>query len=126
MNYLLFKQMIVDVFIFANGMVATTDLKGEQMPYFQGKRNEAMPKIKSRIERQMPCTIHWHIQKGATFEGKTFEETEDRTLDYRKSFKRKKKCWWFQHTQCQHVDPKFCDKKDAKGNPVKCPKEVSR
>lgn len=48
-----YKQMITDVFIFPNDMVAVTDQNGKQMPKFQGKRTfKLMKKIKDRISRQ--------------------------------------------------------------------------
>jgi hypothetical protein len=67
MNY---KRRIAAVYVFKNGMVAVFDQWGIQLPFFQGKRSEAMPKIKSRLDRQKG-SVYWKIQEGANFAGET-------------------------------------------------------
>jgi len=47
-----YKHKITTIFVFLNDMVAVCDQKGEQMPFFQGKREEALPRIKRRLTRQ--------------------------------------------------------------------------
>jgi hypothetical protein len=64
---MMFKQNITAVYVFKNGMIAVFDQFGTQIPFFQGRQSEAMPKIKRRIARQMPCNVRWEIQEGAKF-----------------------------------------------------------
>ena len=41
-------------------MVAVFDQNDDQMPFFQGKREEAMPKIKRRLNRQKGL-VHYKV-----------------------------------------------------------------
>jgi len=66
-----FKQTITAVYIFKNGIVAVFDENDKQMPKFQGKQSEVMPKIKRRISRQVPCKVEWKVQEGADFKGES-------------------------------------------------------
>ena len=43
-----------------------------------------MPKIKSRIERQKPCSVVWQIQEGANWEGKIQEHNKMELVKYEK------------------------------------------
>lgn len=47
-----YKHHISEIFVFHNGMVAVFDQNEQQMPFFQGHKDEAMPKIKRRLSRQ--------------------------------------------------------------------------
>ena len=47
-------------------MVVVFNQYGQQMPYFQGRKNEAMPKIKARLSRQKGM-VEWRVQEGANF-----------------------------------------------------------
>jgi len=47
-------------------MVMVFDQYGQQMPSFQGRKNEAMPKIKARLSRQKG-KVEWKVQEGADF-----------------------------------------------------------
>jgi len=47
-----YKHRITTIFIFTNGMVAVFDQNDQQMPFFQGKKEDVMPKIKRRCARQ--------------------------------------------------------------------------
>jgi hypothetical protein len=77
-----FKQTLVEVFIFKNGMVAVFDERLQQMPFFQGRQDIAMPKIKSRIKRQKPCSVIWQIAQGVTWEGKMQEHSKTEVVKY--------------------------------------------
>lgn len=54
-----YKHKITTVYVFENGMVAVFDQNDEQMPFFQGRKEEAIPKIKRRLERQKGI-VEWH------------------------------------------------------------------
>lgn len=41
------ERQITNVYLFQNGMVMTFDQFGEQMPDYQGRAEEVMPKIKA-------------------------------------------------------------------------------
>lgn len=77
-----FKHILAEVYIFANGMVGVLDSYGQQMSFFQGRRDVAMPKIKSRIDRQTPCSVIWLIQQGADWEGKIQEQVKTEVTKY--------------------------------------------
>ena len=64
-----YKHLIRDVFVFPNGMIAVCDQNGEQMPFFQGRKEEAMPKIKRRLDRQRG-KVWWHGPKNLKEEGR--------------------------------------------------------
>lgn len=67
-----YKQRISAVYVFKNGMVAVFDQRGQQMSFFQGRRDfKRMKQIKDRIDRQKPCGVEWLIQDGANFAGKS-------------------------------------------------------
>jgi hypothetical protein len=48
----MYKHIIKTVFLFQNGLVAVTDQNGEQIAFFQGRKDEVMLKIKRRLENQ--------------------------------------------------------------------------
>jgi len=54
-----YKHRIKSVFVFQNGMVAVCDQNGEQMPYFQGEKAKAIPRIKRRLDKQKGV-VEWH------------------------------------------------------------------
>lgn len=57
---MIYKQMIMHVYIFKNGMVAVFDQNDKQMPKFQGRRSfKLMNKIKNRIVRQK-TKVFWY------------------------------------------------------------------
>jgi len=59
-----YKHTIAYVFVFRNGMVAVLDQNNEQMPAFQGRKDEVMPKIKRRLGRQKGA-VEWFWHPGA-------------------------------------------------------------
>lgn len=54
-----YRHKIKTIFIFTNGMVAVFDQNGQQMPFFQGRKEEVMPKIKRRLNRQKG-SVEWY------------------------------------------------------------------
>jgi hypothetical protein len=66
-----YKHMIKEVFVVPFRVDKVLDQSGQEMPQFQGVRTMAMRAIKSRIERQRPCSVVWHLREGAekTFTG---------------------------------------------------------
>jgi len=54
-----YKHRITTVFVFPNKMVAVCDQNGQQMPFFQGRKDEVMPRIKRRLDRQKGKVV-WH------------------------------------------------------------------
>ena len=54
-----YKHIITAVYVFKNGIVAVFDQNGQQMPFFQGRKEEAMPKIKRRLDRQKG-KVEWY------------------------------------------------------------------
>ena len=54
-----YKHVIKTVFVFPNGMVVVCDQNGVQMPYFQGEKVKAMPRIKRRLGRQKG-KVEWY------------------------------------------------------------------
>lgn len=56
-----YKHRTTAVYVFRNGMVACFDQNGQQMPFFQGRKEEAMPKIKRRLARQKGI-VEWFYQ----------------------------------------------------------------
>jgi len=56
-----YKRLIRYVYVFRNGMVAVYDQNDEQMPFFQGPKKEAMPRIKRRLDRQKGI-VEWRYQ----------------------------------------------------------------
>ena len=58
-----FKQEIVHVFVFNNGLVTTTDQKDDVMLQFTGKQETKLKSIKQRIDKQKPCKITWHSER---------------------------------------------------------------
>lgn len=61
-----FKHNITTIYVFRNGMVVVFDQNGQQMPFFQGRQKEAMPKIKRRLAKQK-SVVEWKIHEGANF-----------------------------------------------------------
>ena len=54
-----YKHRISTVFVFPNAMVAVCDQNGEQMPFFQGRKEVAMHRIKRRLDRQKGA-VTWY------------------------------------------------------------------
>lgn len=57
-----YKLRISAVYLFKNGLVAVFDQYGHQMGKFQGRKAEAMPKIKRRLARQEGL-VEWREEK---------------------------------------------------------------
>jgi hypothetical protein len=63
----MFKQTISKIIVRANLTVSAYDEQGQEMPFFSGPQNQAMKRIKARIEKQKPCYINWVAEEGANF-----------------------------------------------------------
>jgi len=61
-----YKHRITTVFVFQNGMVAVSDQHGQQMPFFQGRKQDAMPRIKRRLDQQKGVVTWYGIENLST------------------------------------------------------------
>jgi hypothetical protein len=53
------ERKITDVYIWQNGMVMTFDQFGEQMPEYQGRREEVLDKIRAVYDGPIACNCVW-------------------------------------------------------------------